>query len=350
MEKEDKELPPPTIDPSLLECSICLLLLVEPITIPCGHTFCRSCVVASQQRAKKSCPLCRAVCVIDATSHNESTHLSRILKTCFPTQYAQRLQDLAEIKKEWQRTLPIFFYNNTMFPGQTLRLHLFEPRYKIMIRRVLEGNRQFVYLPRYTSYKPEVGAVGIIAQVINCQFSHDGRAGLEAKMLSRVVLTDHWTEEDTSQLHYCTFEEMKDTDSEEERRIVNEVLSKDVREHLSSLKQLVASLEPGTQYTVKEVLGEWPSESSSPEVLGWWMIGALDTFSEMPEQQKHQLLCTKSAAMRLEVVNMVFKSMRIVRGTGANDTGNEPEAMDSSQQEDDQTNNDTDSGGNPENS
>lgn len=41
-------------------------------------------------------------------------------------------------------TLPVFFYNHPQRPGEVLSLHLFEPRYREMIRR---GHKQFLYHP-----------------------------------------------------------------------------------------------------------------------------------------------------------------------------------------------------------
>ena len=37
----------------LLECSICLNFIVEPVTICCGHSFCKMCLVKSLRRHKK---------------------------------------------------------------------------------------------------------------------------------------------------------------------------------------------------------------------------------------------------------------------------------------------------------
>ena len=42
--------PTPMVDPSLLECAVCISLLTEPVTIGCGHTFCRSCLVRPHPR------------------------------------------------------------------------------------------------------------------------------------------------------------------------------------------------------------------------------------------------------------------------------------------------------------
>uniref|UniRef100_A0A8C5PS41 Uncharacterized protein n=1 Tax=Leptobrachium leishanense TaxID=445787 RepID=A0A8C5PS41_9ANUR len=45
-----------------LTCSICLNIYTDPVTLPCGHSFCRTCIgnVMDTQRAKRSsCPECR---------------------------------------------------------------------------------------------------------------------------------------------------------------------------------------------------------------------------------------------------------------------------------------------------
>nr|XP_055172474.1 E3 ubiquitin-protein ligase RNF168 isoform X2 [Nyctereutes procyonoides] len=47
--------------PSLSECQcrICVDILVEPVTLPCGHTLCSPCFQATVEKASLCCPFCR---------------------------------------------------------------------------------------------------------------------------------------------------------------------------------------------------------------------------------------------------------------------------------------------------
>jgi hypothetical protein len=42
-----------------------------------------------------------------------------------------RLTEVQKEKAGWETILPIFFYNDTLFPFSPLALYLFEPRYKV---------------------------------------------------------------------------------------------------------------------------------------------------------------------------------------------------------------------------
>lgn len=44
----------------LFECTLCMKLLFEPVTTPCGHTFCRACFMRAMDHSSK-CPVCRTV-------------------------------------------------------------------------------------------------------------------------------------------------------------------------------------------------------------------------------------------------------------------------------------------------
>ena len=64
--------------PSELECSVCLQLLHEPASLPCGHSFCLSCARRSLS-SNRSCPLCRRACYGAVQTNLALTHALRML-------------------------------------------------------------------------------------------------------------------------------------------------------------------------------------------------------------------------------------------------------------------------------
>lgn len=63
--------------------------------------------------------------------------LKNIAQMVNPTLYQTKSDELAIEKSTWNAVLPVFFYNVVMFPGEILSLHLFEPRYKVLIFEVI---------------------------------------------------------------------------------------------------------------------------------------------------------------------------------------------------------------------
>ncbi|XP_036447388.1 E3 ubiquitin-protein ligase TRIM47-like isoform X2 [Colossoma macropomum] len=49
-----------TVEDGLLDCAICQSLLNEPVSTPCGHNFCNSCI-STYLRQSRSCPTCRSI-------------------------------------------------------------------------------------------------------------------------------------------------------------------------------------------------------------------------------------------------------------------------------------------------
>jgi len=80
-------------------------------------------------------------------------------------------------------SLPLFPLNTVLFPGMTLSLHIFEPRYRVMIKRCLKLNRPFgVVLIREGN---EVGGsavphdIGTSAYITHAQPLDNGRINIQ---------------------------------------------------------------------------------------------------------------------------------------------------------------------------
>ena len=135
--------------------------------------------------------------------------------------------------------LPLFPLNVVLFPGGYLPLHIFEERYRLMMRRCLDGDGRFgVVLINSGS---EVGepavpeTVGTIAKIDEIKALHDGRMLIGVKGERRFRIA-----EIVEQVPYITAEAMPlDDDAASE---VDENLVADVRraakEHLQMLMGL----------------------------------------------------------------------------------------------------------------
>ena len=62
--------------------------------------------------------------------------------------------------------LPLFPLEVVLFPGMPLPLHIFEPRYKVMIRRCLEHQQEFGVLLAAKTGVAEVGCTAEIVKVV----------------------------------------------------------------------------------------------------------------------------------------------------------------------------------------
>jgi len=274
---------------NLLECGVCLSLVCEPITVSCGHTFCRGCLVTALRRSRKKCPSCRAVCHNSAEDQPENVMVANIVKTCFPDIYSERLREAEAEKSAWSTQFPIFYYNLPMFPGETLSLHLFEPRYKLMMKRIVNTSRKFAYVPNYTDYTAKVGDIALLSELKEVEFLSDGRCLLEAQLLQRQKIVEHFVEEGTQGLHYCRTEVFSDDPVPRERQEAVEELTsmaRNLAEHLYNTKQ--------NKPQILKHHGEMPS---SAEGLSLWLTAILP----FPISYKQQALGSKDTETRLKM-------------------------------------------------
>ena len=87
-----------------------------------------------------------------------------------PDGYAARVAETLAEKESWTNLYPIFYYNNTMFPGSRLSLHLFEPRYKLMMQRIIDSTRAFAYVPNFNTYNAQIGDIALVAELKDAEF------------------------------------------------------------------------------------------------------------------------------------------------------------------------------------
>lgn len=93
--------------------------------------------------------------------------------------------------------LPLFPLSVVLFPGASLPLHIFEPRYRRLLTDVIEGDHRFVLVPPDpTAEAPAAGTVGTVAALRAVQPLDEGRSNIVVFGEGRVALvaleaTDH---------------------------------------------------------------------------------------------------------------------------------------------------------------
>ncbi|XVF11877.1 hypothetical protein REPUB_Repub08aG0065300 [Reevesia pubescens] len=174
------------------DCTLCLKLLYEPITTPCGHSFCRTCLFQTMDRSNK-CPLCRTVLFISPKTCAISVTLNNIIQKNFPEEYAERKTEHDSLINLGNDLIPLFVMD-VVIPCQKFPLHIFEPRYRLMIRRIMEGNHRMGMVIR----DPATDSIADFAcevEITECEPLPDGRFVLEIESRRRFRILRSWDQD-----------------------------------------------------------------------------------------------------------------------------------------------------------
>lgn len=91
--------------------------------------------------------------------------------------------------------LPLFPLDVVLFPGENLPLHIFEPRYRLMINECYQEEKPFgivLIRPESEHLEEESYAVGTMAEIVALDRLEDGRMNLIARGLQRFrILSQH---------------------------------------------------------------------------------------------------------------------------------------------------------------
>lgn len=179
---------------SELECQICSLVFDAPTTTICGHTFCRTCLLRSLDYSDR-CPVCRtsmgAPLLRVLQSRAPDSLLTNILSKCFPTEL--RPPPTPPTHLSLPDRVPLFICT-LAFPRLPTFLHVFEPRYRLLIRRALASDGRFgMVLPSFNhAVNPSgVHPFGTLLEIKNVDTLPDGRSLVEAVGLIRFEILDH---------------------------------------------------------------------------------------------------------------------------------------------------------------
>ena len=193
-----------------MDCQVCYATMLDPLTTPCGHTFCRKCVARILDHSS-GCPACRRPLYIPPgapASYPSNNCLSKLLLTLCPETVAIRAEQVEQEETALramqgdpltdQHEIPLFVCT-LAYPEMPTFLHVFEPRYRLMIRRAMEsGTRRFGMVLHNSRGVPQgpLGRApfmqhGTLLHVENMQLLPDGRSIIETRGLHRFRVLEH---------------------------------------------------------------------------------------------------------------------------------------------------------------
>ncbi|KAF8399530.1 hypothetical protein HHK36_015397 [Tetracentron sinense] len=174
------------------DCTVCLKLLYEPITTPCGHSFCRSCLFQSMDHGNK-CPMCRTVLFVSPKTYSISVTLNNIIQKNFPEEYAERKSEHDSLTNLGVDLMPLFVMD-VVLPCQKMQLNIFEPRYRLMVRRIMEGNHR-MGMVIIDSTTGSIADFACEVEITDCEPLPDGRFLLEVEGRRRFRILRSWDQD-----------------------------------------------------------------------------------------------------------------------------------------------------------
>ncbi|CEL59539.1 hypothetical protein RSOLAG1IB_03472 [Rhizoctonia solani AG-1 IB] len=296
---------------SELTCEICFMLLCNPITTPCQHTFCSTCLERSLDHSPK-CPLCRLDLPPNSYfyqhAHNEV--IVQIVAKAFPKLLEERASIAETDGRDSRLDTPIFVCQLS-YPGMPTLLHFFEPRYRLMLRRCLASAtpRFGMVMPRQNANNTDGNDYGTMLEIKNVQMLSDGRSmvetygtfrfrilergTLDGYLVGRIERIDDYPPEVEAEIERIAL--MNPSEGDAALRGIersNQELVDVCRRFLDQLRNGTA---PWVVQRLNNTYGPMPTDVAS---FSFWVALVLP----IDEQEKAKLLPIRSPRMRLRLV------------------------------------------------
>jgi len=130
--------------PEDFECSLCLNLLLDPVSVACGHTFCRTCINRSSEY-RTACPLCRKPVHVGG---GVNVLLANIIAERFPKALSVRKQarvgELTQVESRPVKTLPVIQTQEIIVPGASLHIHIIEPEHLLAFQAAVADSASLI--------------------------------------------------------------------------------------------------------------------------------------------------------------------------------------------------------------
>ncbi|KAL8776134.1 MAG: hypothetical protein Q9194_003348 [Teloschistes cf. exilis] len=317
-----------------VDCQVCYGLMLDPLTTNCGHTFCRKCVARILDHSNL-CPICRRTLLMRPGAINEPSNqrLSKLLTTLCPELVVMRAEaaEQEEQGMTGDENVPLFPCT-LAFPSMPTFLHIFEPRYRLMIRRAIENGEGKFGMMMYNGRGESQGALGpvhfkeygTLLQIRNLQMEQDGRSLIETVGISRFRVTswdlrDGYMVGNIDRVDDVPLAEEEQAEASETSRPPpppNDLIAQ--LENMSTvdllgvgtdfIHRMRAASAPWLHGRLMQIYGPPPED---PALFPYWFASILP----IAEEEKYKLLLTTSVRERLKITARWVRRIEAQRWT-----------------------------------
>lgn len=293
------------IDVTDFECVLCMRLFYDPICTSCGHVFCQTCIERCLDHNAR-CPLCKSPMEdflaesLSGSHHSVDFTTKAITQQFLPSVYEDRRNQHREEIKELTDRQP-FFVCTIAFPAVPCPLHIFEPRYRLMLRRCLAYNqREFgmcMPLPNSGHYP-----VGTVLKVRNVTFFPDGRSVVDCVGERRFNAQDSELKDGyhVAKLSYIVDQDIGDEQAVERLRKIRDKVYTEAQEWFESIASNVRE-------RILSHFGPFPEKDDNFKKCSgsdwlWWVVAVLP----VEDRVKATILGKTVFRERLLIVHRIF--------------------------------------------
>lgn len=193
--------------------------------------------------------------------------------------------------------IPVFPLGTVLFPGMPLPLHIFEPRYRLMIGRCLETDSTFgvALLVEGDDGTASPAVIGCTAEITDTLLLPDGRYNLQTLGRRRFRLLEVREEDEYL---VGTAEWLDDEEPEDGAHVLSSQALRALRRYLG----LIGANIDTSQHN------EW-NIPVDPQGISMWIAALLAA----PDAQKQRLLETTSISDRLEMEVSLLRRAEVVQ-------------------------------------
>lgn len=306
-----------------LDCQVCYGLIIDPCISPCGHSFCYECANRIRDNSNL-CPLCRKKMYISFREGSSPVHsILRHFLDSFCSDEIKSRKETMEVEGVFEEgELPLFVCT-LAYPSVPTYLHIFEPRYRLLIRRALDyGNGKFGMVAHNFYHDPAAQAhpdrplepfmqYGTVVRIEWREFLPDGRIMLTAVgthkfKVVRYGLLDGYYQAHVERVDDINLAEEEMLEARELAAAADTTSSRNMSyfDTLSTQQLMQICMDflekqrtnsaPAVRERVNRVFGQPPTD---PAIFAYWFANVLP----IPDEEAYKILPMTSVRERLKV-------------------------------------------------